>query len=527
MILKKPYAFLIKSFRLIHLILAVMIGFLLYKTYNIYTFFNRFVNNIYSALDALPSEYISVFMFLITVIIVSFSLAMYLLMKQKKKPKFFYVFTCSYYLIYFFVIIYYFSVFKSMDTKTLSIFNAMVLRDISLILLLPQIPLFVVSLIRGVGFDIRKFNFSKDLRELDLSEKDSEEFEFVMGIDSYVYLRYFRKRIRELRYYVLENKFIFSILFGLLGGIFLIIIIANYTIFNRSYKVNQSFIANNMRIQVNNSYLTNLDFGGNVIEKDKNFLVVNLTFTNNSGTSTVLDLTNYVLQTKSGKIYPTLDYNKYFVDLGAGYSKERIVAGTTSNYILVYELKNKEDLKDKYKLDVINSVEYRAGSLNTNKKRIGLKPEKSFKIKNVGTYKLKDKVELDKSVLNDSDFTLNEYENKSTFTYNYEACIRSNCTEMVDVINADATNNSTLVILKGVLEISNDTAFAKNRKYSSSFFDAFVKVKYDDKLSNVKDVTPTSLKDEYVLEVNKDVENASKVDVLVIVRDKKYTINIR
>ena len=526
MILKKPYAFLIKRFRLIHLILTAMIGFLLFKTYNIYTFFNRYVNNIYSALDTLPSEYISIFMFLIAAIVVSFSLLMYLLMRQKKKPKTFYVFTCSYYLVFFLALIYYFTVFKSMDTRTLSIFKAMILRDISIIMFLPQIPLFIISLIRGVGFDIRKFNFSKDIRELDLSEKDSEEFEFVMGMDSYKYLRYFRRRVRELRYYVLENKFIFSILFGLLGGIFAVVILVNYTVFNRSYRVNQNFTANNMKIQINNSYLTNLDYGGNVIEKDKYFLVINMTLTNDSGTSTVLDLTNYVLRIKSGDVYPTLNYNDYFIDLGAGYAKERISSGTSSNYILVYEI-TKKDIKDKYKFDIINSIEYKAGSISSKKRRVGLKPEKAFEIEDIGTYKLNKKVKLDKTVLNNSTFKLTSYENKSTFTYNYEACIRSNCTEMVDVINADVSKNNTLVVLKGNLNVLNDTAFAKNRKYGKSFFDAFIKIRYDDKISSVKDVTPASLNDEYVLETSRDVESAKKVDVLIVVRNKRYTINIR
>ena len=526
MILKKPYAFLIKRFRIIHLVLTAMIGFLLFKTYNIYTFFDRYVNNVYSALDSLPSEYISIFMFLIATIVVSFSLAMYLLMRQKKKPKKFYVIACSYYLVYFLAIIYYFTVFKSMDTKTLTVFHAMVLRDISLIMFLPQIPLFIISLIRGVGFDIRKFNFSKDLKELDISEKDSEEFEFVMGVDSYKYSRYLRRRLRELKYYFLENKFIFSILFGLLGGIFLIVVLINYTVFNRSYSVNQSFVANKMKMQVNNSYLTDLDYGGNKIEKNKYFLVVNFTITNDSGTSTVLDLTNYILRTKSGDVYPTLNYNGYFIDLGAGYSKEKIVSGTTSNYILVYEL-TKKDIKNKYKLDIINSVEYKAGTLISKKKRIGLKPIKSFEIKDVGTYKLNKKVLLDKTALNSSSFILNSFEYKSTFTYNYEACIRSNCTEMVDVINADASKNNTLLILKGSLNVLNDTAFANNRRYGKSFFDAFVKIKYDDKYSDVKDITPTALKDEYILEANKDIERAKKIDLLIIVRDKKYTINIK
>ena len=38
-VIKKPYAFLIKRFRLIHLILTGLIVYLLAKTYNIYSYF--------------------------------------------------------------------------------------------------------------------------------------------------------------------------------------------------------------------------------------------------------------------------------------------------------------------------------------------------------------------------------------------------------------------------------------------------------------------------------------------------------
>ena len=44
MILRKPYAFLIKHFRLIHLVLSILFLYLLFQTGNINGFFNDFVN---------------------------------------------------------------------------------------------------------------------------------------------------------------------------------------------------------------------------------------------------------------------------------------------------------------------------------------------------------------------------------------------------------------------------------------------------------------------------------------------------
>lgn len=527
MILRKPYAFLIKNFRIIHLGLTLLIAYLFIKTYNIYAFFNRYVNNVYSALnDSLPTNYISVLMFFITILIVSFSLAMYLLMKQKKKPKTLYVWLCSYYVVYFLATISYFLLFKSMETRNLEIQTAMILRDITLILFLPQVVFLITSLIRGIGFDIRKFNFSKDLKELDIKESDSEEFEFVLGLESYKYFRFARRKFREFKYYVLENKFIFTILCGLFLGIFVMVVIINYTVFNRSYQVNQKFTVNNLKMVLNSSYLTNLDYNGNIIDKDKYYVIVNFTFTNDSGNSTVLDLTKYSLKTKVRSVYPILTKNEAFIDLGMGYNKEKIINGKSENYILVYEISKKE-ISRKYKLDIINGVEYARGSLNAKTKRIGLKPKRALRVENRGSIKLNKKLELNDTVLNNSYIQLNSYKLDNQYLYNYEACVRAVCSDMTDVVTADLSKGKTLMIVKGKLDLDKNSSFVLNRKNKNSFFDSFISVNYDGNESRVKDLTPSFLNNEYILEVDNGVLNANKINMLITIRNKKYEVALK
>ena len=528
MIFKKPYAFLIKNFRLIHLVLTGLIIFLLTKSYTIYSYFSRYVGNVYTTLsDSRPSNYITIFMYLVIIIVIVFSLSMYLLMRKKEKPKTLYVALSVYYIFFLVATTLYFILFKSLDTSaSLSIRDAMIFRDVTLIFSLPQIVFIVLSLIRGVGFDIKKFNFSKDLKELDINEEDNEEFEFVFGVDSYKYLRFLRRRGREFKYYVLENKFMFSILSGLAASILVIFIILNFTVYNRTYNKNQKFTANNLTIQVNNSYLTNLNYTGKEVEKGKYFLIVNMTFTNKSGSSTVLDLTNYELETASGKVYPTLTRNNYFIDLGAGYSKEKILTDTTSTYILVYEL-DKKDLKKKYTLNIIDAVEYNAGTMNTKQKKISLKPLTYYSIETVGTYALGEQANMYDSILNDSSLIVNSYEFMNKFTYKYEACIRYNCNTVTDVITADATKDKTLMVLKGNLKLDDDSTFANNAKTAMSFFDAFVLVNYGDVTSTVTNATPKSLTEQYILQVDSEAAKASKLNLFIIVRDKKYVINIK
>ena len=527
MVIKKPYAFLIKRFRLIHLILTGLIVYLLAKTYNLFSYFNRYVNNVYSALsDAAPTNYINLYMFLIVILIIAFSLAMYMLMKQKNKPKILYVALSIFYIVYFISLISLFSLFKSMEVASIDIKRAMLLKDSMVILMIPQIIFLVLSIIRGLGFDIKKFNFSKDLEELDISDKDSEEFEFVLGLDTYKYFRAFRKKLREFKYYYLENKFLITGFLGVLIAILVTALVLNFRVYNKVYKVGQKFNVNGLTVQVNDSYLTNLDYKNQVIDKNKYFLIVNATFTNNSGTSTVLDMTNYKIIHKKKRIVPTMSRNAYFIDLGRGYSKEKIGKETTKTYILVYEL-NKNQVKNKYMFSIYDGASYGTGAINTKNKNVLLIPTRHSGTKVIGKYNLNEKVDLKKSLLKNTTLVVSDYEIKNKFTYKYEACMRNNCESITDVVTADATNGKTLIQLNAKLNLDNTSTFALNTSKKQTFYDTFVTIGYDNKISGVRDVTPGSSIEDTILEVDEEIINAESLNLLVTARGKQYIIKLK
>jgi len=69
MVLKKPYAFIIKHFRAIHLLLLIPIFYLIIKTRAIFYFFNSYVSYGYSinfseVLTNISSEYINILMYI-------------------------------------------------------------------------------------------------------------------------------------------------------------------------------------------------------------------------------------------------------------------------------------------------------------------------------------------------------------------------------------------------------------------------------------------------------------------------------
>ena len=88
MVLRKPYAFLIKYFKLINFILSALLIYLAYRTYNIINFFNEYILNNYSGnyFKGFSEQYVSPFVYLILIIIFIGTLAIYLLLKYKNKP---------------------------------------------------------------------------------------------------------------------------------------------------------------------------------------------------------------------------------------------------------------------------------------------------------------------------------------------------------------------------------------------------------------------------------------------------------
>ena len=80
------------------------------------------------------------------------------------------------------------------------------IRDFSIVITSLQVIFLIFSLIRAIGFDIKKFNFRSDLREMNYDFADSEEIEVNINLNSYKYKRKVRRSLREFVYYLKENK---------------------------------------------------------------------------------------------------------------------------------------------------------------------------------------------------------------------------------------------------------------------------------------------------------------------------------
>jgi hypothetical protein len=148
-------------------------------------------------------------------------------------------------------------------------------------------------------------------------------------------------------------------------------------------------------------------------------------------------------------------------------------------------------------------------------------------VDNVGTYKVGQPVPMYESILGNTSLLVESYEFTNKFSYSYEACIRTSCSDKQDVVTADVGKSKKLLVLSGTLSLDTGSTFYQNSKKGLTFFDAFVQIRYDDKIATVKNVTPSSITEKYILQVDENVEKAKKIELIISVRNKKYVLTLK
>src|SRR5699024_3037500 len=122
------------------------------------------------------------------------------------------------------------------------------IRDVAFIVYLPQFFFTLYCALRGIGFDIKKFNFDEDAKEMEITDIDDEEFELVFGKDAYKYKRTLRRFIREFKYYVLENKAAFAVLASMVVIAIGTILYLNFNVYHKTYRQTQRMTHNNLSV---------------------------------------------------------------------------------------------------------------------------------------------------------------------------------------------------------------------------------------------------------------------------------------
>lgn len=530
MILRKPYAFLIKHFKKIHLLLGLLSIFIAYKINNIYVFFKDFISSgtyVNEGTSSLVSKYISAYLYLSIIVIVLATLTIYILMRLKKKPKLFYLIVILFYLIVLIFLSQVGAKITTLEVGSIGPQELRVYRDIALIVLLLNYAFAALLMIRGVGFSIKKFNFGEDLQKLEIEATDNEEFELTVGIDTRTIARKLRHQKRELKYFIVENIFILTLISTVVIVFLSVSLFLNFEVYNKVYKEHNNVNVNGLLVKVNDCYYTKKDYQGNKIAPNgSTYVVVNLTITNRTKFDLGLLLDNFALTNGSSTFYEVHERYQYFFDLGTGYNNDIIKPNKTYNYILLFQVN--DNAVNNLTLRYTTRTYFSANELMSKYKKIKLISMPLDKVSTVGTTKLGEKMWLGESIIKDSSLSINNVEINDIFNYQTTICAGSSC----DTYNKLIMASDTLFKTKTLLKIGITYKLDKSISYMGlNNFGELVKdfgeIKYivDNKTYYTKfiDVTPSDYDgNDIYLETTSAIKQSSNLSLILTIRDKRY-----
>ena len=530
MILRKPYAFFIKYFKLFHAIIAVLVAFLLYRSFTVYNFFKAYVVNYSSALNELsPSTLMNMYSLIMVLGIILLIIVLLSVMIYKKKPKALYIFSL---IVYIGVIVLYgitYPILRDISVSILDIRVSSALRDFFMIAVALQFVTLVWYIVRATGFDIKQFDFGTDLQKLDINEKDSEEIEVALEFDQNKVHRQIRYKIRQLKYVYGENKFIINTVGIILAVILVFTIYLNIGVYTASYDQGSSFSASGVVMNVRDTYLTQTDPFGKSLTNDM-IVVVKLDIKSNGGVNTTLNTGLTTLRVDNQSYSQDVNYAKELYDLGTAYTSQQL-GDEFKSYILTF-IVPKDDAKKKMVLKFNDNVSYVKGEIGAKSIMVTLKPTDLTQKQDEHSVKLGEEENFEDSVLGSSVFKINSYEINDKFKLNYKYCYGTDkCIDSSEYLTSTATGNYFKTLMKVDADFSVDSNVNSTQIISfNDFLNTFATINYKigsgwiSKRISTQSIKPKVSSDSsyYYIEVPSDVKNASEIYLTFNVRNQVY-----
>lgn len=528
MILKKPYAFIIKHFRLIHILLLIPILFIVIKTRGICLFFNTYINNNYTfsssdVISNLANEYISIWIYLVILLILIVLIFLTIVLQKKEKPVRFYHFSIIYYIVLIILLTGCFSIFTMIERDSLDEIMARLVRDLSWVVYASEFILVIMMLIRGSGFNIKKFSFQSDLLDLEISHEDNEEFEFLVGTDTYKHKRNIRRFLRELKYYIKENKFILTAIIIIVALILGVSLYRGKEEANITYEEGISIPFGYINYTIKDSFASTTDKSGNIINEDKAYVILQIELNNRYREDKEFNYRNLELLVDNNYYAPNISYGNLFVDYGSPYNGTLVKGNTKNTYVFVYEIP-KNSINSK--MQIISYTMYGNSTINLRPTIINEKEGEN--IINKGTT-----ISLKNTILLNSSLTLMDYTLTNRFVYTYKSCISSkDCYDKKDVISVDLAKdyNKTLMLVDYALTLDSESSYMTGGKTYQTFFRDFMHLEYtiDNKTySYTPDiVNPNNYADKLIMKVPKEINSATNVKAIINIRGKSFIIDL-
>lgn len=524
MIIRKPYAFLIKHFRLLNFILSLMMAYLVLQTVGILNFLNDYLSGFTATVE--PGTVNTVFYssyLIVTVIVIVVSLIGFGLMKYKDKPSKLYLYSLITYLNYFIFYMLSYSTVKSMEITVASIKELKIYRDLAIIFLLNQVVIILFSFIRSTGFNLKKFDFKNDLNELEINTKDNEEVEISVNVDSDKFKRNFKRNIRHFKYTYVENKTVILSILAIiivLGGSYFAL---DRFVLNRRYHAEELIHLDDYDFEVIDSYMTNRSYSGKEFSNTKDYLVVRIRVKTENIKK--LSIGNFYLTVNNKNYHHRNKYDENIADLGQIYNDQEI-GNIYSNYLLIFEIPQSQEKKSK-------TLYYSA-----NNKKITIDID-AKKIDAITTDKKELKVgeglALASSVLRNSSLTIKKYDIQDSFEIKYNKIVNGEEYEYKEYIKPKGLKSYQTTILKL------STSFTPDEKLKDGVIKSFGDiVKYYGKINykengvikelNTKiSIIETKHGDEndYYIEIPSKIKDSEVLDFVLDIRNKKYVYHLK
>lgn len=530
MILRKPYAFFIKHFKLLHVILVFLSAYLVFKTLSLSSFFSDYGKAMQIISNFEMGEYLNIYVFLINLLIIILNIIILSVLIVKKKPFAQYIYSLITYISTFIMFIFAFSALRTVNANILNSTIVILLRDFLMICSLLQVVSVILYLVRSTGFDIKKFDFGEDLEELKISEEDSEEVEANFEFDKNSLDRSLKEKLRYAKYALVENKYFVIVTFIILILIIGVILYFSIFIYRYDVKENTSFSASGITMNVLDTFVTSNNYRlKQITDDDKTLVILRVNIKANYKSITEFNTGLATLQIGSYKFNASRKYNTYIGDLGKVYFSQKI-STEDDCFLLVYEIP-KGLANEKMTLKFNDNISYVGGELGSKNVYVKLKPENLDDIEEKETKKISQALELNDTVLGNAYLKIDSYQIDKTFKISYNYCYSTNkCIESFENITPSATSNYDKVIMKLVGTYEDDDNLNSSIKNLYNFVSNTGTLVY--KINGVEYKSPTPIKEVkpskksfeniFFIEVKSDVLNASSLYFDFKVRNKEY-----
>ena len=519
MILRKPYAFFIKHFKLFNIIITILNIFVIYRLVFLFQFFWEYSSNPLGAVGQdLTITLLTPPLFIAGILTILFDSILLGVLHVKKKPTKLYILSIIINALIFLLLFVSYNVLSTIEVRVIENKIVYAMRDFFAIASILEFIMAIMTCARAVGFDIKKFGFGKDLEELEIDVTDNEEFELQIDVDASKFKRNINRNKRYIKYFISEHKFGIVLVATILLALGSYFIYSRVGIYSSFTKPNKMIKTNSLTMGTIDSYITNKDYQGNTITTDTSLVVVQIKVKSNSKEK--LNMGRFKLVVNNKNYYHTTKYKEKLIDFGTTYNDE-FITNEFSTYILVFEIPGKDSGKKKY-------LQY--SDTNDKNVKFNISTKNIDENTDLNTKELGSTVNLKNNLIESGTFTINDFELNDKFKVDYKFCITtSECYDSYEYIvpNFKSNYDKTILKLNGKINIEeSNIKVADLYDFISKFGTLVYTINGQTKKQTISfvQVKPlkTTVKDTFYIEVLDEVKNADNISLEFDLRNNKY-----